>query len=251
MTETLAPLPRDSPRPAAPTAPRRRRRLVTVVAPLLVVALAAGALVWRPWRSAPALADLGTTPSYRLIDQNNRVVTSAQFAGKLQIVSFLFPFCTTYCPYTTHQLATLEQRLQKTGLADRVQFVAFNLGPGDSTPADMAAYLQQYGVDPADARWSFLTGTPNAVAKVVREGFGVRYDRVNLSDEPAGPDGVGAVPVQPNALAEAKHVDYDIVHNEVIDLVTPDGHIRGTFDGVADITGDDLYGAVTRLLAAS
>jgi cytochrome oxidase Cu insertion factor (SCO1/SenC/PrrC family) len=246
VTETLAVSP-----PTAPSRRWRHRRMVAFVAPLVVIALAAGALVWHPWRSAPALADLGAAPSYRLIDQNNRVVTSAQFSGKLQVVSFLFPFCTTYCPYTTHQLATLQQRLETAGLADRVQFVAFNLGPGDSTPADMATYLRQYGVDPADARWSFLTGTPNAVATVVREGFGVRYDRVNLSDEPAGPSGTGSVPVQPNALAKAKHVDYDIVHNEVIDLVTPDGHIRGTFDGVADITGDDLYGAVTRLLAAS
>jgi len=32
--------------------------------------------------------------------------------------------------------------------------------------------------------------------------------------------------------------------------VTPDGHIRGTFDSVADLTGDELYGAASRLIAA-
>ncbi|MCU1675688.1 MAG: hypothetical protein JWM93_446, partial [Frankiales bacterium] len=57
--------------------------------------------------------------------------------------------------------------------------------------------------------------------------------------------------VQPNALAESKHVDFDIVHNEVINLVGPDGVVRGAFDHVVDVTTDELYDAITRLLAAT
>jgi cytochrome oxidase Cu insertion factor (SCO1/SenC/PrrC family) len=239
----------DAP-PAVAPAPARRRRLLVFTVPVVALALLAGLLAWRPWGSpGTRLADLGAAPSYTLTDQNDRTVSSAQFGGKLQVVSFLFPFCTTYCPYTTHQLAVLEQRLATAGLADKVQFVAFNLGPADSTPADMATYLKQYGVDPADPRWSFLTGTQAAVDAVVRDGYGVKYAKLSAADEPNGPSGADAVPVSKNALAEAKHVDYDIVHNEVINLVTPDGHIRGTFDSVADLTGDELYGAVTRLIA--
>ncbi len=237
--------------PATAPTPGRRRRVLVFTVPVVAAALLAGLLVWRPWhRPSSHLADLGIAPAYTLTDQNGRGVSSAQFGGKLQVVSFLFPFCTTYCPYTTHQLSVLEQRLAAVGLADRVQFVAFNLGPADSGPADMAAYLKQYGVDPADPRWSFLTGTQDAVDAVVRDGYGVKYAKVSAADEPAGADGADAVPVAENALAEAKGVDYDIVHNEVINLVTADGHIRGTFDGIADLTGDELYGAVTRLVPA-
>ena len=243
MTQDLA--------PHAPSArpPSRRRPLVLFVAPIVVAVLGIGLLAWRPWRpAATQLADLGTAPTFSLTDQNARPVRSADLAGKVQIVSFLFPYCSTYCPYTTHQLLTVENRLTAAGLADKVHFTAFNLAPADSGPSDMASYLKQYGVDPADPHWSFLTGSQSEVDAAVRGGYGLQYERIPL--DAGGPNGADAVPVQPNALADAKHVNFDIAHNEVINLVGGDGVIRGAFDHVVDVTTDELYGAITKLLAA-
>ncbi|MDQ1723740.1 MAG: hypothetical protein QOG52_768 [Frankiaceae bacterium] len=237
--------------PLTPPAPSLRR-VVVVVGPLIAAFLVLALLIVHPWHkreSGVGFGNLGAAPSYTLTDQNAKQVSSSAFNGKIQVVSFLFPFCTTYCPYTTHQLSVLEKRLADAGLADKVQFVAFNLAPADSGPSDLATYLSQYGVAPTDPHWSFLTGTQADVDAAVRGTFGVQYQKIPL--DTGHPNGADAVPVQPNALAEAKHVNFDIVHNEVITIVGPDGVIRGAFDHVVDVTTNELYDTVTKLLAAS
>lgn len=224
---------------------RRMSRLLLVGLPLLLVVLVGSfaAVIVALSRHEPvtyrsATPDYGRAPSYALQDQNGRRVSSAEFAGKVQVVSYLFPYCTTYCPTTVQTLVRLRRELAAAGLfGSRVQFVIFNVDPAGSGPAELRTFLRQYGVDPTERGWAYLTGTPRQIREVVHDGFHVYYDKVSLREqarEIARQRALGTYtdrPRQPNALAEKAEVDYDVVHNDYLQIVAPDGRILQILDG--------------------
>ncbi|MFL6137686.1 MAG: SCO family protein [Frankiaceae bacterium] len=224
---------------------RRTVRALLVGVPLAVVAVAASLAVvivaraqHQPGSYRSDQADYGHAPAYSLTDQLGRTTPSTEFAGKVQVVSYLFPYCRTYCPTITHTLVQLQRDLAQAGLfGGKVQFVIFNVDPAGAGPREMRAFLEQYGVDPATPGWHYLTGDPQQVRRVVHDGYHVYYSKVSLRQEAkdiARERAQGTyveVPERPNALADHKHVGYDVVHNDYIEVVDPDGRISSYFDG--------------------
>lgn len=235
-----------------------RRRIsrtgLAVVAAVVVtgtaVGFAAGAEGSSVSREAHGTGAGPTAPSYVLTDQNGRRVSAASFRGKVQVVSFLFPFCTTYCPITARSMTELEQELAGTPLHDKVQLVAFNVDPEGASTAHMRAFWSEFGGDPADPRVSFLTGTPQQVRRVVTDGFHVYYQKVTESQQSAQVARAKAdgtyIPQQevPNAVADRAHVHYDVVHNDVIEIVGPHGRIQKVFDNASQVSEAELKAAV-------
>lgn len=196
-----------------------------------------------------ALPVIRPAPTYILTNQLGQPVSSKSFRGKVQIVSFLFPYCTTMCPLIAAHLANFENLgARPAGLADKVELVAFNIDPAGTGLPQMRAFLKQYGWNPDDLHWQYLTGSPAAIRRVVRNGFGVGYERVPDSAETEG----GAMPVvQPevvNKLAEAAHANYDIVHDDVIEIVDRQGRIRKVFEDADTVGWTRLLDIVQTLL---
>jgi protein SCO1 len=231
-----------------------------LVVPVTVATVAAagviGGLLWasgqRPGdqaRGYPAgqarpgsAAGYGSAPSFTLTDQSGHAISSAHFRGKVQVVSFLFPYCTTECPLLARDLALLQRALAAEGLGGKVEIVTFNVDPGGAGPRQLAAFLDQYGAeaDPAAAtpHWHFLTGSPQQVKRVVRDQYHVAYWKVAGAEEGAG---------HSNALAERAHVGYDIKHSEVTYVVDGNGTIRYLFTGTNAATTATLLNAIRRV----
>ena len=230
-------------------------RVLLVVVPLLIVSGVGGlgyaALQGKPGNYVSAKERYGTAPTWTLTDQNGKTVSSDDLAGKVQVVTYLFPYCTTFCPALTHVLASLEADLKDAGLAGkRVQLVAFNVDPTNTGPAQMRTFLEQYGVSSSDPAWTYVTGTPAKIQHVVNDGYHVFFQQISLADEAkqiAEEKRKGiytSVTTVPNALQAKAKPDYDIVHNEQIDVVAPDGHIAALFSAGASVSETDLYEAV-------
>ncbi len=238
----------------------RRRALIAALAGMIVAALAAILSIEAlPGRSAhgpgtpPIQAgpeDYGTAPAYTLTDQHGQPFSSAALRGKVQVVSYLFPYCTTYCPLTAATLAQTQRLADRAGLTGKVAFVAFNVDPDGADHQQLAAFLQQERIDPDDPAWHYLTGSPARVRQVVTGGFHVFYQKVSLADEErteAEQKASGVYtpqPTRPNALADEAHVDYDIVHNDVIEVVDPTGSIRAIFSSASTATSEQILAAV-------
>jgi protein SCO1/2 len=242
------------PRPAAGAWLRRLR--FAVFAAAIPLAGLCGFVVGAGRQANPVLPVLRAAPSYRLTNQLGQRVSSQSFRGKVQIVSFLFPYCTTMCPLIAAHLANFENLgARPAGIADKVAIVAFNIDPAGTGPAQMRAFLKQYGWSPDDLHWQYLTGSPGAIRRVVRGGFDVAYERVPDKPENAGKAAGGGLPVvQPevvNPLAEQAHADYDIVHNDVIEIVDQEGRIRKIFDDADTVDWPRLMGVVQDLLGPS
>jgi protein SCO1/2 len=237
-------------RPAAGAWLRRLR--VAALAAAIPLAGLVGFAIGAGRQAKPDLPVLRPAPSYRLTDQLGRPVSSQSFRGKVQVVSFLFPYCTTMCPLIAAHLADFENLgARPAGIADKIALVAFNIDPAGTGPAQMRAFLKQYGWNPEDLHWQYLTGSPAAIRRVVRDGFGVAYERVSDSAETAD----GSLPVvQPevvNKLADEAHANYDIVHNDVIEIVDQRGRIRKIFDDADTVDWPRILNVVQDLLGTS
>lgn len=206
--------------------------------------------------AAGGLQDLGPAPRYRLTDQEGRTVNSDSLLGKVRVVTFLFPYCRTYCPLVAAHLRGLETELRSAGLANRVQFVAFNVDPAGANASRMRSFLREYGWDPSSRAMAFLTGDSAEIRRVVSGGYHVDYRRVAASDEGspgagAAGDTAGALTPQPevvNPLADSAAVTYDVVHNDALELVDAKGRIRRYYGDADRVSDQRLLSDIRALL---
>ena len=197
---------------------------------------------------------LGQVPDYKLTDQLGRRVSSTSFKGKVRVVTFLFPYCTSYCPLIAHNFVSLERVLKTSGIADRVQLVAFDVDPENTGPLQMRKFQEQYGWDPEDTHWEFLTGTPDEIRRIVAGVYHVYYKKVSdesEDEEVAKQKREGTYVPQPvvrNSLADEASVDYDIVHNDALAIVDTEGRIRKYFADADRVSDEQIMDVITRLL---
>lgn len=206
-------------------------------------------------REREAFPVLWRAPSYALTNQLGRRVDSRSFLGRVQVVTFLFPYCTEYCPLIAAHLVSLEDALAAAGLAAKVQFVAFNVDPAHAGPDAMATFMRQYGWNPRDTRWQYLTGSPATVRLVVTGGFHVDYEQIPeslVARQEREAERAGAYAPSPtveNPLAERVKPDYDVTHNDALVLVDRQGRVRRLYQEADRITDAALVAAIRRLLA--
>ena len=104
-------------------------------------------------------------PPFELIDQDGRRVTQADFAGRVQLLDFLFTQCPGPCPIVTARHVEVQRALGDDVNAG-VQFVSISLDPENDTPAAMRAYGAARGAD--FGNWSFLGADAETLDAVVR-----------------------------------------------------------------------------------
>ena len=99
----------------------RTVRTMLVAVPVAILCMVGGlgyaAFQGKPGNYVSEKEQYGNAPPWTLTDQNGKTVSSADLAGKVQVVTYLFPYCTSFCPTETHILASLEADLRTAGLA--------------------------------------------------------------------------------------------------------------------------------------
>lgn len=131
---------------------------------VLVVALALGRAFWS---QPPELPVLGTLPAFSLTDEGGSPFGSAQLQGKVWVANFIFTRCPDVCPVFTRKMATVQERTRSLG--DRLHLVSFSVDPEYDTPQVLAKYAGEHHADPR--RWSFLTGSAEAIRATVVDGL--------------------------------------------------------------------------------
>ena len=146
------------------------------------------------------LQRIGSAPPFSLTTQDNRPLAWADLRGKPIVLTFIFTRCRSACPVLTAKLVDIQRRfsLEQKGLP---QFVAVSIEPAHDTPDVLKAYANNFG---ADLRaWSFLTGSPAAIAELAR-----RY-----------------------AVYVKRQADESIDHTFLTSLIDSDGIIRVQYQG--------------------
>ena len=189
------------PSPTQHPIPPRSSRITTEARPrarLLLAALAAATAL--ACGSSP-LPVLGTVPPFALTERSGRQLTAADLQGHVWIANFIFTRCPDVCPALTEKMGLLQEML--TAPPDPVRLVSFSVDPLHDTPEVLRDYATRRGVRDS---WFFLTGSREALASLLKDGF-----RVAFADD--GP------PTSP------------ITHSDRFVLVDRDLRIRGYYHG--------------------
>jgi protein SCO1/2 len=112
-------------------------------------------------------------PAFSLIDQAGNPLALADLAGSALLVDFIYTQCPGPCPILTSTHIAAQRQLDPS-VREGSRFLSITLDPAYDSPEILAAHAKQRGVD-LD-HWSFLTGPPEEVARVVRS-FGVGSTR--------------------------------------------------------------------------
>ncbi len=96
---------------------------------------------------------------FRLVDQDNAVVTQDALKGKPSLVFFGFTHCPDICPTTLFDVSEVYKALGRDG--DKVRAFFVTVDPERDTPAILKEYLSSF-----DGRLRGLTGDPASVAAV-------------------------------------------------------------------------------------
>jgi cytochrome oxidase Cu insertion factor (SCO1/SenC/PrrC family) len=116
-------------------------------------------------------------PGFQLTDQNGHTVTLASLRGKVVLMTFLDPVCTTDCPIIGQEMREAGVLL---GPADKdVELVAVVANPTYRAVAFTRAFDRQEGFNTVP-NWLYLTGSLSQLGQVWRQ-YGV-----TVSDLPAG-----------------------------------------------------------------
>jgi cytochrome oxidase Cu insertion factor (SCO1/SenC/PrrC family) len=160
-------------------------RSVAAVAALAVVVLGAApmasAAASRTADPILALAIEGNTtpmdvpaPGFQLTDQNGRTVTLASLRGKVVLMTFLDPVCTTDCPI-------IGQEFREAGVllgpqAADVELVAIVANPTYRSAAFTRAFDREEGLDKVP-NWLYLTGSLGQLSALWRQ-YGVTVENL-------------------------------------------------------------------------
>jgi cytochrome oxidase Cu insertion factor (SCO1/SenC/PrrC family) len=105
-----------------------------------------------------------TAPAFTLTDQFGKKVSLSSFRGKVVVLTFNDPLCTTICPLTTTALLHAKELLGPA--ASDVQL----LGVGANPEATQVKWVRDYSrVHQMTNKWRFLTGSLPALRRVWRE----------------------------------------------------------------------------------
>jgi len=137
---------------------------------------------------------------FRLTDQNGRTVTPATLRGKVVLLTFLDPVCTSDCPLIAQEFRAAGQLLGPS--ASRVELVAIAANPVFYQRVYTEAFTRQEGLSQVP-NWRFLTGS-SATLRQVWADYGI-----DSEVEPGG-SMVG--------------------HTEVAYVIDPSGNVREEFE---------------------
>jgi cytochrome oxidase Cu insertion factor (SCO1/SenC/PrrC family)/thiol-disulfide isomerase/thioredoxin len=109
----------------------------------------------------------GAAPDFTLTDQFGRAVSLSAFRGKVVILAFNDPQCTTICPLTTTAMVKAKRLLGSAGT--QVELLGVGANPAATETRWVRAYSQAHGMMHA---WHFLNG-PLARLKRVWHAYGI------------------------------------------------------------------------------
>jgi protein SCO1/2 len=166
-------------------------------------------------RSAQDVPVLGELPDFALLDQDSQTFDRKAMTGGIWVADFVFTHCASSCPRLTAHMQGLQARLSD---APGVHFLSVTVDPRNDTPEVIKAYMTKNELD--ESNWRFVTGTEEAVRRLVVEGF-----KVGMDDEPG--EAAGAE---------------EIMHSNYFALVDRQARLRGYYRannaGIADLERD-------------
>ena len=112
------------------------------------------------------LVEIGPVPSFKLTDQNNKIISDKDFLGKVYVVEFFFTTCPTICPKMNQNMLEIQDEFY--GKPD-FGIASITIDPKHDTSAVLKAHAEHLGVK--HYNWHLLTGDKQYIYNLALKGF--------------------------------------------------------------------------------
>ncbi len=155
-----------------------------------------------------------TIPPFEFINQNNELVSSEFYKGKIYVADFFFATCPTICPKMAVHMRELQKHFYDV---KDFKLLSITVNPEHDTPEVLNDYAKQ--VHAMDSVWNFLSGDKDKIYQLAYEGF-----LANAGQDDLAPGGY--------------------LHSSNLYLIDTKGRIRGIFDGTSTTETNNLKDAI-------
>lgn len=111
---------------------------------------------------------IGPAPSFKLTDQNNKVVTNDTYKGKVYVLEFFFSTCPSICPIMNRNMVDIQNTFfgnPNFGIA------SITINPENDTPEVLKEHADLIGVK--SSNWHMLTGDKDYIFGISNKGFNI------------------------------------------------------------------------------
>jgi len=191
----------------------------------------------------PATLNRIAEPAFHLENQLGEPVSSASFPHRIEIVSFISPYCREACPLMAHHYVEYARAIREAGWTPQVVLISFNLDPRHATPPILRKFQRVFGWAPRDLLWEFLTGPPRSIEQVVKGGFKVWFGFEPESRRPGLPPPLTwHNPLNPTGAIP------DPAHEDPLEIYGPGHHLRKLYPSGSLVSTGRLMQTLFRLL---
>ena len=147
---------------------------------------------------------------FKLVNQNNNIVTNDFYDGKIYVADFFFTTCPGICPIMKENMIDLQNEFIYD---DQIMLLSHTVTP----EIDSVSVLKDYSIENGvlDSKWNLVTGDKKQIYNLARKSYLVAEDIES-------------------------DLKYDMIHTENIVLIDPLRRIRGFYDGTNDDSIDKL-----------
>ena len=147
---------------------------------------------------------------FKLVNQNNNIVTIDFYDGKIYVADFFFTTCPGICPIMKENMIDLQNEFIYD---DQIMLLSHTVTP----EIDSVSVLKDYSIENGvlDSKWNLVTGDKKQIYNLARKSYLVAED---IESE----------------------LKYDMIHTENFVLIDPLRRIRGFYDGTNDDSIDKL-----------
>lgn len=160
--------------------------------------------------------------SFRLKDEQNKVITDKAIDGKVFVAEYFFSTCGSICPIMNQQMQRIQERFKGE---KKFNILSFTVDPVTDNPDQLLAYAKKHGYSPG--QWHFITGSKDSLYRLARTSFFVLK------------------PAEAQNLGDAGS---DFIHTNNFVLVDQNRQIRGYYDGTNASEVDQLIEDIDILL---
>ena len=142
-----------------------------------------------------------TIADFSFINQNGKIITEKDYAGKIYVADFFFTTCQSICPKMTNNMVWLQNQLKNNS---KVMFLSHSVTPDIDSVSVLKEYAIRKGV--IDSKWNLVTGNKEQIYYMARKSY---------------------LAVKTGNSSEL----YDMVHTENFVLIDSKRRVRGFYDG--------------------
>lgn len=177
------------------------------------------------WFDSSNPVDMSTfhrIPDFSFTNQSGEQINNQAVANKIYIANFFFSTCPGICPSIRSKLTKVQDKFIND---ENVLILSHSIRPTTDTVEVLNQYAKNTGI--RSKQWHLLTGDKDEIYKLAKDAYFSNEDLGNIVD-------VG-----------------DFLHTENLLLIDTNGHIRGIYNGLSELSIDHLIDDIEILKSAS